>query len=85
MPFKRKNCDDVLSRHGFTPAMSFYEKYPDCVSDTYEEHKMDILRKKRVFTSFFCPFLALWLGDKKSRNADMFRTLVGGERMLSDC
>ena len=22
------------SRHGFTPAMSFYEKYPDCVSDT---------------------------------------------------
>ena len=34
MPFRRKNCDDVLSRHGFTPAMSFYEKYPDCVSDT---------------------------------------------------
>ena len=34
VPFRRKNCDDVLSRHEFTPAMLFCGKYPDCVSGT---------------------------------------------------
>ena len=65
MPFKRKNCDDVLSRHEFVPAMSFYEKYPDCVSGTYEEHNIDILRKNRVFTRFFAPF---WHFDPVTKN-----------------
>ncbi len=69
------------SRHEFTPAMSFYEKYPDCVSDTYEEHNIDILRKNRVFNRFFVPFWHFGTVTKKSRNADIFRFLVGRELM----
>ena len=61
--------------------MSFYEKYPDCVSDTYEEHKMDVLRKNRVFTWFFAPFWHFGPVTKKSQNADIFRILVGRELM----
>ena len=37
--------------------------------------------QKPGFYPVFCPFLALWLGDKKSRNADIFRILVGRELM----
>ena len=37
-------------------------KYPDGVSGTYEEHKMDILRKNRVKTRLFCPF---WVGRER--------------------
>ncbi len=84
MPFKHKYCDDVLSRHEFTPAMPFCRKYPDCVSGTYEEHKMDILRKNRVFTRFFAPFWHFGSVTKKSRNADIFRILVGRELMSLD-
>ena len=47
----------------------------------YEEHKMDILRKNRVFTRFFAPFWHFGLVTKKSRNADIFRILVGRELM----
>ena len=81
MLFRRKNCDDVLSRHEFTPAMLFCGKYPDCVSGTYEEHNIDILRKNRVFTRFFAPFWHFGSVTKKSRNADIFRILVGRELM----
>ena len=48
---------------------------------TYEEHKMDILRKNRVFTRFFAPFWHFGSVTKKSRNADIFRILVGRELM----
>ncbi len=81
---KQKNHDVMLSRHGFAPAMTFCRKYPDCVSGTYEEHKMDILRKNRVFTRFFAPFWHFGSVTKKSRNADIFRILVGRELMSSD-
>ena len=47
----------------------------------YEEHKMDILRKNRVFTRFFAPFWHFGPVTKKSRNADIFRILVGRELM----
>ena len=47
----------------------------------YEEHKMDILRKNRVFTRFFAPFWHFDPVTKKSRNADIFRILVGRELM----
>ena len=67
------------SRHEFTPAMSFYKKYPDCVSDTYEEHNIDILRKKPGFYPVFCPFLALWTGDKKITKRRYFQ-VFGGAR-----
>lgn len=47
----------------------------------YEEHNMDILRKNRVFTRFFAPFWHFGTVTKKSRNADIFRILVGRELM----
>ena len=34
---KQKNHDVMLSRHGFTPAMLFFGKYPDCVSGTKQK------------------------------------------------
>ena len=42
---------------------------------------MDILRKNRVFTRFFAPFWHFGPVTKKSRNADIFRILVGRELM----
>ena len=50
----------------------------------YEEHNMDILRKNRVFTRFFAPFWHFGTVTKKSRNADIFRILVGRELMSSN-
>ena len=50
----------------------------------YEEHNIDILRKNRVFTRFFAPFWHFGSVTKKSRNADIFRILVGRELMSSD-
>ena len=48
----------------------------------YEEHNnIDILRKNRVFTRAFAPFWHFGSVTKKSRNADIFRILVGRERM----
>ena len=50
----------------------------------YEEHNIDILRKNRVFTRFFAPFWHFGTVTKKSRNADIFRILVGRELMSSN-
>ena len=50
----------------------------------YEEHNIDILRRNRVFTRVFAPFWHFGSVTKKSRNADIFRSLVGRELMSSD-
>ena len=50
----------------------------------YEEHNIDILRKNRFFTRFFALFWHFDSVTKKSRNADIFRILVGRELMSSD-
>ena len=64
--------------------MLFCKKYPDCVSGTYEEHKMDILRKNRVFYPVFCPFLALWLGDKKITKRRYFQDFGGARTHVGE-
>jgi len=45
---------------------------------------MDILRKKTGFYPVFAPFWHFGSVTKKSRNADIFRILVGRELMSSD-
>jgi len=45
---------------------------------------MDILRKKPGFYPVFCPFLALWLGDKKITKRRYFQDFGGARTHVGE-
>ena len=79
---RRNECATVLRKATHCLNRTFRFRFPS--SPPYEEHNIDILRKNRVFTRFFAPFWHFGSVTKKSRNADIFRILVGRELMSSD-
>ena len=72
---RRNECATVLRKATHCLNRTFRFRFPSL--PPYEEHNIDILRKNPSFYPVFCPFLALWLGDKKITKRRYFQDFGG--------